>query len=142
MKLRNTILFVLLFVAASINAQTLTVEITNIRNNKGKILLAVFKNNDSFKKEEPFLEKSYHKKSLKTGKITVKIQLEQGTYGITILDDENNDGKMKYNLIRIPKEGYGFSNYFHTGISRPKLDNFKFIVGDKDKTVHVKMKYF
>ena len=103
---RSTILFVLLFVGVSLTAQTLTVEITSIRNYRGKILLAIFKNNDSFKKEEAFLEKSYHKNSIKAGKMTLKLQLKQGTYGITILDDQNNDGKMEYSIIGIPKECY------------------------------------
>ena len=126
----------------SINAQTLTVEITNIQNNKGKIVLAVFKDNDSFRKEEAFLKKSYHKNNLKMGEMTVKIKLGQGIYGITILDDENNDGKMKYNLIGLPKEGYGFSNFYHKGMSRPNLEDFNFIVNKKNKTIHVKLKYF
>ena len=125
----------------SINAQTLTVEITNIRNNKGEIVLAVFDDNDSFRKEEASFEKSYHKSDIKTGKMTVEIHLDRGTYGITILDDENNDGEMEYNIIGLPKEGYGFSNFYHRGMSRPDLEDFDFSIGEKDKTVQVKLKY-
>ena len=135
------ILFVMLLTVCSINAQTISIEITNIRNNKGKIRLAVFKDNDSFKKERGFIEKIYPKTDLKNGSMTVKINLEPGTYGISILDDENNDGKMDYKLIRIPKEGYGFSDYYHTGMSRPKFDDFDFFLGNNDKIVKIKIRY-
>ena len=121
--------------------KTITIEITNIRNNKGKILLAVFKDHNSFKKENVFIEKNYPKTDLKSGSMTIKIMLAPGTYGISILDDENNDGEMDYRLIRIPKEGYGFSNYYHTGLSRPKFEDFDFYMNNKNKTVTVKMKY-
>ncbi len=138
---RFVILFVVLLTVFSINAQTISIEITNIRNNKGKIRLAVFKDNNSFKKEKGFIEKIYPKTDLKNGSMTVKINLEPGTYGISILDDENNDGKMEYRLIRIPKEGYGFSDYYHTGMSRPKFEDFDFFLGNNDKIVKIKIRY-
>ena len=138
---RNIILFFLLIVTLLINAQTLTIEITNIRDNNGIIVLAVFKDKDSFRKEEAFLIESYHKRCLNTGEMTVKIQIEQGIYGITILDDENYDNEMEYNLIGFPKEGYGFSNFYHRGISKPNFEDFDFVVGEEDIIVQVKMKY-
>jgi uncharacterized protein (DUF2141 family) len=33
-----------------------------------------------------------------------------GTYAITVIHDENMDGKLDTNWLGIPKEGYGFSN--------------------------------
>ena len=138
---RYIILLVALLTAFLTNAQTITIEITNIRSNKGKILLAVFKDGTSFKKEKGIIEKSYLKTNLKSGSMTIKIKLAPGTYGISILDDENNDGEMDYKLIRIPKEGYGFSNYYHTGLIRPKFEDFDFYMNNKNKIVTVKMKY-
>ena len=72
----------------------------------------------------------------------IKLKLKPGVYGISVLDDENKDGEMKYNWFGIPKEGYGFSNFYHTGITKPNFKDFDFIVGEKDKIVQVKMKYF
>jgi len=134
--------FVLLVFTCSINAQTLTVEITNIKSKKGKIAVAVFKNNDDFIKEKPYFDNSYSKADLKCGTMKIKLKLKPGVYGITILDDENNNGKPEYNFIGLPKEGYGFSNFFLRGISRPQFNDFDFVVGKNDKTVYVKMKYF
>jgi uncharacterized protein (DUF2141 family) len=32
-----------------------------------------------------------------------------GTYAVTVLHDENSDGKMDFNWIGMPTKGYGFS---------------------------------
>ena len=139
---RNIFLLALLFIALSISAQTLTVEITNIRNNKGNIALAIFIDNTSFDLEKPFIEKTYSKTNLTNGKLRVKIKLKSGVYGISILDDENTDGVMEYNWFCLPKEGFGFSNYYHRGIKKPNFQDFAFIVREEDKIVQVKIKYF
>jgi len=59
--------------------------------------------------------------------------------GFVILDDEN--GKMNY-LLKIPREGFGFSNYLHKGIKVPTFNDFSFTV-EKNKTIeiNVTMKY-
>ncbi len=59
-----------------------------------------------------------------------------------LLDDENADGEMEYSWIGLPREGYGFSNYYHTGLIKPSFYDFDFILGKKNKFVQVKMKYF
>ena len=136
------ILFIVVLTAFSINAQTISIDITNIRSKKGKIAVAVFTNNEAFKKEQTFYNKSYSKCNIINGAMTIKLKLEPGTYGISILDDKNNDGEMEYNLIGMPKEGYGFSNFFHRGINRPEFDDFDFILDKNDIRVQVKMRYF
>ena len=138
---KSILLFIFSLTVFIINAQTLTVEITNIRNNKGRIIVAVFKNNDDFKNEKTVVNKICPK-NLKNHSMTVKIKLTPGIYGISILDDENCDSKMEYNFIGLPKEGYGFSNFYHKGISRPQFTDFDFSVSNKNKIVKVKMKYF
>jgi len=134
--------FVFLLIVSAVNAQNVIVKITNIRNNKGKIVAAVFENAKAFKKEMPVFDKKLSKSNVKSGVMCFKLKLKPGTYGITILDDENNDGKMEYSFIGLPKEGYGFSNFYHTGLSRPKFKDFAFIIGKKDVFIQVKMKYF
>ncbi len=66
----------------------------------------------------------------------VKFSLDPGIYGLSLLDDENSNGKMEYNFFGIPKEGFGFSDYYHTGITKPKFDAFKFSI-DKDQTKRI-----
>ena len=133
--------FIFILFSVLINAQILTVEISNIRNTKGNICFAVFSDKSGFQKEKPYINKSYSKSNVKNGKLIVQINIKPGIYGISILDDENKNGKMEYNRIRIPKEGFGFSNYYHKGLMKPKFKDFEFEIKDKDISVKVKMKY-
>ncbi|OFY78115.1 MAG: hypothetical protein A2V46_07655, partial [Bacteroidetes bacterium RBG_19FT_COMBO_42_7] len=98
--------------ALTLNAQDVEVIITGIRAEKGQIVIGVFKDNESFRKEESFLEKRFVKNGISNGEMRVKFSLEPGIYGLSLLDDENSDGKMEYNFVRLPKEGFGFSDYY------------------------------
>ncbi len=121
--------------------QTLKINITGIRNTSGSIRLGFYTTNEGFEKEQPLLVKVLPKESVKNGVLTYTYTgLKPGTYGLAILDDENNNDKMDYGLI-LPKEGFGFSNYYHTGLSKPTFDKFKFILKNEDKTVEIRVKY-
>ena len=47
---------------------------------------------------------------------------------------------MNYGLF-LPKEGFAFSNYYHTGMSKPTFDDFQFTLGNEDKKVVMKIRY-
>jgi len=134
--------FLMLLPVVTLNAQDVEVIITGIRAEKGQIVIGVFKDNESFRKEESFLEKRFVKNGISNGEMRVKFSLEPGIYGLSLLDDENSDGKMEYNFARLPKEGFGFSDYYHTGLTRPKFDSFKFSIDQsKKRTITVRIRY-
>lgn len=99
--------------------------VSDIRKNEGQIVIGIYKDQPSFEKEKAYLVKKFDKKSMQQNFLIVKFTLEPGTYGFTLLDDENSDNKMEYNFLGMPEEGFGFSNYYHTGFTRPKFDSFK-----------------
>jgi uncharacterized protein (DUF2141 family) len=66
--------------------------------------------------------------------------IKPGTYGVVILDDENNNHKMDYGWI-LPQEGFGFSNYVHSGMIKPKLSKFSFTITKDTKEIEIKVKY-
>ncbi|MDP4798318.1 MAG: DUF2141 domain-containing protein [Crocinitomicaceae bacterium] len=127
-------------VVPSENGHTLIVQIGNIRNSKGTIQLQLYKNQATYSKETPWKEYYVSKDDLNNKKLVYRITgLESGIYGVAILDDEDKDKKMKFSWM-IPDEGFGFSDYYHVGMSRPKFDDFKFnLTGDK--TVKVIIRY-
>ncbi|HRG59917.1 MAG TPA: DUF2141 domain-containing protein [Bacteroidia bacterium] len=99
--------------------------VTNIRNNKGQIAIGIYKDQHSFDKEQSLVNKKFEKKAMQKGILLIKFDIEPGTYGFTLLDDENANSKMEYNFFGLPTEGFGFSNYYHTGFTRPKFESFK-----------------
>ncbi len=136
------ILFLLL-PAVSIQAQTVEVTVTGIKSEKGQIAIGVFLDEESFRKEQAYLEIQFPKKDIRDGVMTISFSLEPGIYGLSLLDDVNSNRKMEYNFLGIPKEGFGFSDYYHTGITRPKFDDFRFtVVQDLDMKIKVRMRYF
>ena len=124
-----------------INAQVLTVNIQGIRNDEGVIRLAFFTDNSSFQKDNPDFEKVISKKHIRNNSLTISFDnIPPGTYGIALLDDENEDGDMNYSFFGVPREGFGFSNLYHTGFSRPTFDDFKFDFF-KNKAVQIRIRY-
>ena len=115
----------LIYISLSfVNSTTITfpIVVKNIRNAKGRLSIGVFKDAESFEKEKPYKIIIVPKKELVGGTVKATIELEPGVYALSILDDENSDYKMEYNMVGMPKEGFGFSNYYHGGLSKP---NFK-----------------
>ena len=119
---------------------SVTVNITNIRNSKGRIQLQIYKNQETFAKETPWKSFYVYKTGMKNKTVTYVIpNIEAGTYGIALLDDENQNKEMDFSML-VPKEGFGFSDYFHTSWSRPVFSDFKFQLAS-NKTVTMKVKY-
>ncbi|PQJ08792.1 hypothetical protein CJD36_022320 [Flavipsychrobacter stenotrophus] len=58
------------------------------------------------------------------------MNLEPGVYGFALLDDENGNGTMDYNMFGMPKEGFGFSDFYLSGLKKPNFDQFKFTLRD------------
>ena len=120
----------------------ISVTIKDIKTPNGQILMGIYKDDVSFDKEIAYKNVQAFKTKISNGTLVVEVKLEPGKYGISLMDDENFNGKMDYNFIGIPKEGFGFSNYYHTGLTKPKLKSFLFeVIENKNTKVEVKMKY-
>lgn len=139
------LLYIITFMASAatiMHAQNVTLVVTGIRSVEGQIALGIFRDNESFQKEEAYLELRFEKKDISNGGMRVQFSLGPGIYGIALLDDENSNRKMEYNFLGIPKEGFGFSDYYHTGFTKPKFESFKFSIGnDQKKMIAVRIRY-
>jgi uncharacterized protein (DUF2141 family) len=119
---------------------TIEVVVTDIRNSEGNLVMGFYKDSRSFSKREPFMSKTLDKTTLKNGVVSFSLTLPAGTYGIALLDDENKNGKADYGFL-LPIEGFGFSDFYHTGMMPPTFNDFDFELGSSNKTVTVKLKY-
>jgi len=142
--IRKITVLILLLMGGSIGfTQILEVSISHIRSRNGQICIALFDSEEGFKKEQPCWEKLYPKWELQQGEIVLTTRLPTGIYGLAVLDDENMDGKMNYSRIGVPLEGFGFSDYKHKGIRKPKFKQFTFNAKEDEKVkVEVILKYF
>lgn len=145
---RKIFIFLATFLAFSFQlslaaSQTLTVKIHNIKSSpQGVIRIALFGDEKGFRAEKYLFDMSFDKSRVKSGKLTVNIPVECGVYGVTVLDDENNNGKMDYNMFGIPKKGFGFSNFVLKKLRKPRFKDFSFTVsGKENKNIDVKMMY-
>ncbi len=120
---------------------SLTVKVNDLRNNKGDVLVALYNKKGSIP-DEKF--KNYFR--ITTGKISgdssevIFRNLPAGRYAVSILHDEDRNGKIKKGFI-LPKEGVGFSNYKKINLSnRPSFGKASFEL-QKNLTVLVKIIY-
>ena len=136
--MRNIILhlnlYVIILLLSSFQSQknetfNLSVEATDLRNSTGTVLFALYIRDDAFPDEHytKYLKKIIGKISNKSSIVTFT-NLPQGKYAVSILHDENNNGKIDKGLI-FPVEGIGFSNYKTIGFSnRPTFAKASFLV--------------
>ncbi|MFN8769374.1 MAG: DUF2141 domain-containing protein [Neisseriaceae bacterium] len=126
------------FLSLKLMAANLTVVVKDLVSKQGQVLVALYNNKNSF----PIKGQEY--KSTKVYPITnttisVKFNnLPSGEYAIAVLHDKDKSGDMSKNLLGLPLEPYGFSNYKKFG--KPSFDQAKFRVGTKDVVVTINLK--
>lgn len=132
---------ILMCLFSQLEAQTVHLRITHIRNDQGRIKLSFYTDQESFDQDTPVLIRTYPKSSLSEGIMRVNVDLSPGVYGIALLDDENMNNDMDYSLLGIPREGFGFSGILNEICKRPKFSDFQFEVGKKDISLEIRVNY-
>lgn len=135
------IFFLCLINPSLAHAQDSSITISNIRSAKGQIILNVFKDSESYEKEIVLKKFVFDKKAIANGKMTVNCVLEPGVYGITLIDDENKNNELNKNILGIPKEGFGFSNFFMEKMKKPDFNDFKVDLRNNKNKISIKVKY-
>ena len=120
---------------------TVNINVSGIKSKKGQIVLSAFKNSESFANENPYKKIKFDKKDLINGSLELKCTLDVGVCGIVILDDENSNEDMDKNFLRMPKEGFGFSNYYMQSLKRVSFEEFKLNLNNGVNNVQIKVKY-
>jgi len=119
----------------------LEIEISNVRNHNGKILLSVCAGPEEYP-DSPFRTYEVDKDSLYEGKLRKVIgDLQPGTYAIALLDDENRSGGMDYSRLGIPLEGFAFANNVRPFLSCPSYDRCLFTIKPGTNRMHLIVRY-
>ncbi len=140
MKIYNALMFTSsLCLAGSIAAQTLTVEISGIKNDQGKILLQLFDSNENYQSNKAY---SANMIKAKQGIVSISFNnLSAGEYAIRYFHDENDNGQLETNLFGMPVEGYGFSNNAKADFGPAAFDDMKVTITDKNLVTHSAVQY-
>ena len=118
----------------------LTVKFENVQYRDGQFLVGFYKDEESWSKRTPFREILVSKQDLKNGSLTFELgSMPPGKYGLAVLDDANGNETVDFGLL-FPKEGFGFSDYYHSSLRMPRFRDFVFDL-NTDKVVTVKFRY-
>lgn len=120
---------------AQIEKKSITIKVTNIKSNKGILMVAIY----SCKKD--FLKKPYLKSigKIKNKKSTIIFKdIEPGTYAISIIHDINSNKKLDFNFLGIPKEPTAASNNAKGTFGPPSFKDAKFKIGKENITQTIK----
>ena len=109
---------------------TLTVNITNLNNNEGVVMIKLSDSNEKIIKGL--------QAEIVDNKCTVEIKdLANGSYALSYFHDENSNGELDTNFIGMPKEGFGFSNNAKGSMGPPKFKDQIFEI-NSDLTIDLK----
>jgi len=121
---------------------SLTIEITNIRFDKGWIRIGLYNHPEEFP-VNPSRTFDFRKTSLKEGMMEIILDdILPGTYVISLLDDVNGNDMMDYKLIKLPGEGFGFSNNIKPRLKHPPFDHCSFQIPEGQSRIKIEMQYF
>ena len=115
----------------------LTVKITGIRNTDGNIRVALRRD------ESTIVAARIVEIDPKT--LTAEAvfdNLAEGTYGVAVIHDENKNGKLDFNEMGMPLEGYGHSNNPAKRPGPPPFDETKFTFAAPGSTIEIELVYW
>lgn len=132
-----------LYSFAKPNAETfsLTIDVKNLRNEKGVVQFALYNKDGSIPDEDYENYYKIIKGEIVNGSSTITFKnIPTGKYAVNILHDENKNGKIDKGFI-LPIEGIGFSNFQSIGLTnRPNFSKASFELKE-NKTINVKVIY-
>jgi uncharacterized protein (DUF2141 family) len=121
---------------------SLTVIVTGLRNDNGQVLFSLYNKAEGFPRDRSQIMQTAEVTRITSKQATVTFRdLPYGDYAVAILHDENRSGDMDYNLLHLPKEGYGFSNNVAVKLTPPAFKAAKFPLNAPRVTTSITARY-
>ncbi|EAQ98209.2 DUF2141 domain-containing protein [Congregibacter litoralis] len=107
-------------------ADQLIVDVVGIKRMGGAMMVAVFNSPEGWEDSQGPVATA--KDSVAGPKVRLVFpDLSPGPYAVKLYHDENTNGELDTNMLGIPSEGYGFSNYQRT-LGEPDFEESMFMV--------------
>lgn len=120
-----------------VNAASINITVTNLKNVKGVVRIGIIKKAEDF----PYDAFTGKKVPISGNSVNIKFtDLAPGEYAISVHHDENGNDKLDKNVLGVPLEGYCFSNNVKALVAPPKFKFAKFIL-DTSFSQTLKMTY-
>ncbi|SHH00035.1 DUF2141 domain-containing protein [Massilia sp. CF038] len=126
-----------LFSLGMATAADLTIQVDDVKNADGVLMVAIFNSEGSFLKQPV---KGAGARAV-AGTSTIALTgLPEGEIAFAIYHDANSNGQMDKNPMGIPTEDYAFSNNAMGKMGPPKYEAAKFLLPAAGATVRVSLK--
>lgn len=128
---------ILTLAPAPLWAATVVIDVSNVKTPKGAIRAALCADEESYLKGA-----CMQGMDVKAEKNTTEVRFENvppGTYGVQLFHDRNGNGKLDFNFLHIPKEGYAFSNNIRPQFSQPAFKKIAFAVSEATVKISVSL---
>jgi len=140
--MKKLILFSLLgLLSLAAQAQSsVSVQVENLKNDKGVCRVYLFDQAAYFPNQQG---KAIASKVVRisSGKAALTFEnISAGRYAISVIHDENNNGKLDSNFLGIPTESYGASKNALPSMSMPSFEANAFEVAGQAKKLAIKVK--
>ena len=127
--------------SAADSTATLTIKVIGLRNHKGDLVFGVFKAGDGFPTEKG-KSINWQVKPADADSVVFSCRLPPGRYAASVLHDENRNGKMDFNALGIPLEGYGVTNNPKPRLRKATFKEALFTLPPEGATLTISIQYF
>lgn len=120
---------------------TLMIDITGFHNDDGEVLVSVFNDKKGFPNDTGA---AYLNLTATITDHAARFEipdLPYGAYAVSVLHDENRDGRMNSNVVGIPKEGFGLSLNPRLKRKQPEYEDARFLLLVEQKEMVIEMQY-
>lgn len=145
-KLKNSLAVVILIFFspqcfADDKSADLTIQVSGLLNNSGQVIANIFRSEGDIMKIETAYLRVKADVSNQHAQL-VFLNLEYGKYAVSIFHDENGNGDLDHNFIRMPAEPLGFSNGFKMGLfsGLPNFEKLQFDFLPGAETIEISVK--
>lgn len=117
---------------------SLVIDVQNIQLGEGNVLVALYDSENNFLKHHCIGKIA---KAATQEMSFVFDDIVPGEYAVSVIHDQNANGRLDTNFLGIPKEGYGFTNGVQGAFGPPTFEKAKFVLNGGDEKIVVPLRY-
>jgi uncharacterized protein (DUF2141 family) len=115
----------------------LEIRITDAKSDKGMVRILIFSRENGFPDQPETALKSYSIPPKNKACYLSVNDLPPGKYAVSVIHDEDNNGKLSFSVVGYPTEKFGFSNNPKVYFSPPSFDKAAFELKSENKTLQI-----